>query len=137
MSNDTDLRAHYQRLLERIEANEAEFRRLGRAVWRVQEDERRRLARELHDGIGQNLTALKHRLALLGGELPPGSDALRAKLEAAIALCSATLEDTRKLSRLLRPPMLDDLGLEPSLRWLARSLGEAGGKKRKNRKKKR
>ncbi|GHE25529.1 sensor histidine kinase [Vulcaniibacterium thermophilum] len=127
MSNDTDLRAHYQRLLERIEANEAEFRRLGRAVWRVQEDERRRLARELHDGIGQNLTALKHRLALLGGELPPGSDALRAKLEAAIALCSATLEDTRKLSRLLRPPMLDDLGLEPSLRWLARSLGEAGG----------
>lgn len=123
----TPLRDQYQRLLARIEANEAEFRRLGRAVWRVQEDERRRLARELHDGIGQNLTALKHRLALLGSELPPGADAARQKLDAAIALCSATLDDTRKLSRLLRPPMLDDLGLEPSLRWLVRSLGEGDG----------
>ena len=60
--NDTAvdrLRDDYLTLLKRIEANEREFRRLGRAVWQVQEDERRRLARELHDGIGQNLTALE------------------------------------------------------------------------------
>ena len=62
------LRGDYMRLLDRLEANEREFRRLGRAVWRVQEDERRRLARDLHDGIGQNLTALKHRLAQLEAE---------------------------------------------------------------------
>jgi len=42
-------------------------------------------------------------------------------------LCSETLDDTRQLSRLLRPPILDDLGLEPAMRWLARSLGEAAG----------
>ncbi|MCF7222764.1 sensor histidine kinase [Marilutibacter chinensis] len=118
------IRDQYQRLLQRLEANEREFRRLARSVWRVQEDERRRLARELHDGIGQNLTALKHRLAQLG----EGMDAQQhARLDAAIALCSETLEDTRQLSRLLRPPILDDLGLEPALRWLARSQGEASG----------
>jgi signal transduction histidine kinase len=119
-----ELRRQYRQLLQRLEANERQFRRLGRAVWQVQEDERRRLARELHDGIGQNLTALKHRLAQLGEGMSP---AQRARLEAAIALCSTTLEDTRELSRLLRPPILDDLGLEPALRWLARSQAEASG----------
>lgn len=131
MSADTDdadvLRRRYEHLLQRLEANERDFRRLGRAVWKVQEDERRRLARDLHDGIGQNLTALKHRLALLGSEFGPQLPALRGKLEAAIALCAQTLDDTRQLSRLLRPPILDDLGLAAALRWLARSLGESGG----------
>jgi signal transduction histidine kinase len=118
------LRAQYERLLHRLEANEREFRRLGRAVWRVQEDERRRLARELHDGLGQNLTALKHRLARIAEAAPA---TLAPQLEAAIALCADTLEDTRAMSRLLRPPILDDLGLEPALQWLARSVRESSG----------
>lgn len=126
-SSLTAMQEQYRRLLQRLEANEREFRRLGRAVWRVQEDERRRLARELHDGLGQNLTALKHRLAQLGGELAPQQSALREKLEAAIKLCSEALDDTRNLSRLLRPPILDDLGLEPALRWLARSIEQSLG----------
>lgn len=121
------MREQYQRLLQRLEANEREFRRLGRAVWRVQEDERRRLARELHDGLGQNLTALKHRLGQIGSELPPGASAVRDKLDTALALCAGALDDTRNLSRLLRPPILDDLGLEPALRWLARSFSESSG----------
>jgi signal transduction histidine kinase len=118
------LRKQYRVLLQRLEANEREFRRLGRAVWRVQEDERQRLARELHDGIGQNLTALKHRLAQLGDGLTAEQ---HARLEIAIELCASTLEDTREMSRLLRPPILDDLGLEAALRWLARSQAEAAG----------
>ena len=48
-------------------------------------------------------------------------------MQAAIALCHETLEDTREMSRLLRPPILDDLGLEAALRWLARSMGESSG----------
>lgn len=123
----SELHAHYQRLLQRLEANEREFRRLGRAVWRVQEDERRRLARELHDGLGQNLTALKHRLGQIGSALAPEQVALRDKLDVALALCATALDDTRQLSRLLRPPILDDLGLEPALRWLARGLQETRG----------
>lgn len=121
------LRSQYQQLLERLQRNEREFRRLGRAVWRVQEDERRRLARELHDGVGQNLTALKHRLEQLATALPVGDGRLRDGLDQAIALCADTLEDTRNMSRLLRPPILDDLGLEAALRWMARSQGESSG----------
>lgn len=117
----------YQQLLARLEANEREFRRLGRSVLRVQEEERRRLARDLHDGVGQNLTALKHRLAQLAEAVAPEATGLRAALDEAVALCADTLEDTRALSRLLRPAILDDLGLEPALRWLARSVGEAAG----------
>ncbi|GAB3749036.1 sensor histidine kinase [Lysobacter olei] len=121
------LRQQYQDLLDRLQRNEREFRRLGRAVWRVQEDERRRLARELHDGLGQNLTVLKHRLSQVTHALPADDNGIRTQLEGAIALCSDTLEDTRNLSRLLRPPILDDLGLEAALRWLVRAQSEASG----------
>jgi len=116
------LRTQYQRLLERLENNQSDFQRLARSVYRVQEDERRRIARELHDGIGQNLTALKHQLAMIDSLLAPGQDDLRERLQASVALCAQTLEDTRQLSRLLRPQVLDDLGLEAALRWLARTM---------------
>ena len=116
--------SRYEQLILRLEANEREFRRLGRSVLRVQEDERRRLARDLHDGVGQNLTALKHRLAQLRDA---ATGAQRDGLDDAIGLCADTLEDTRELSRLLRPTILDDLGLEPALRWLGRSIGESAG----------
>lgn len=119
-----ELQARYRELLERIESSQREFYRLARSVYRVQEDERRRLARELHDGLGQNLTALKHQLELLGAHLDPAG---RERLAAAIELCAQTLEDTRQLSRLLRPQVLDDLGLAAALRWLARTLGESSG----------
>ena len=122
-----EIPGRYEQLLTRVEANEREFRRLGRSVLRVQEDERRRLARELHDGVGQNLTALKHRLAQLRDSMEQVPEPLRDGLDAAIALCADTLEDTRELSRLLRPTILDDLGLEPALRWLGRSIGQAAG----------
>lgn len=121
------LRRDYRRLVEGLEANQQQFRRLARAVYRVQEDERRRLARELHDGLGQNLTALKHQLALLGTGAPPLPDALRERLATCLSLCEDTLAETRQLSRLLRPQVLDDLGLAAALRWLARTLGEASG----------
>lgn len=126
MDDLREMREQYRSLLDRLQRNEREFRRLGRAAWQVQEDERRRLARELHDGVGQNLTALRHRLAALAPLLPDEGEA-RAHLESALALCADTLEDTRKLSRLLRPPILDDLGLEAALRWLARSLDSGQG----------
>lgn len=118
------LQARYRELLMRLESSQAHFRRLARSVFQVQEDERRRLARDLHDGLGQNLTALKHQLAQLEPEL---GERGRERLHRALELCSSTLEDTRQMSRLLRPQVLDDLGLEAALHWLTRSLSEASG----------
>ena len=119
------LRADYDLLVRRLETSDGQFRRLGRSVLRVQEEERRRIARELHDGIGQNLTALKHQLSLLAASTR--DPALAAALDAGVDLCARTLADTRELSRLLRPQVLDDLGLAAALRGLARTVGEPAG----------
>lgn len=116
--------AENQRILEDLMAGESRFRRLAKAVWQVQEDERRRLARELHDGIGQTLTALKNHLeglaATAAADASPG-------FREAVELAAQALEDTRELSRLLRPPVLDDLGLPAALRWLGRTTGQRFG----------
>jgi signal transduction histidine kinase len=120
------LRGRYAELLQRLEENQSQFQRLARSALRVQEDERRRIARELHDGIGQNLTAIKHQLAMLQAQLRAASDAGAERVGACIDLCAQTLEDTRQLSRLLRPQVLDDLGLGAALHWLARTLEGSG-----------
>ncbi|HZC76569.1 MAG TPA: histidine kinase, partial [Ktedonobacterales bacterium] len=111
--------ARNERLLERMIEGERRFRSLAKSVWKVQEEERRRLARELHDGIGQTLTALINQLQRLqSGTAAPGD------LEAAIEVAELALKDVRELSRLLRPPVLDDLGLHAGLAWLTRTLRE-------------
>ncbi|WP_341501933.1 sensor histidine kinase [Gallaecimonas sp. GXIMD4217] len=118
MSRLHQLALEQDRLTRQLMAGEQRFRGLARSVWRVQEEERKRLARELHDGLGQTLTALKHRLAALAP-----SDASRD----ALALAEQALADTRNLARLLRPAILDDLGLGPALNWLCRLTEQRTG----------
>ncbi len=120
-------RRDYDALLARLEQNQAEFRRLARGVFRVQEDERRRIARELHDGVGQNLTALKHQLHHLQQQPQVSPTELSDSCARLLVLVGATLEDTRQMSRLLRPQILDDLGLEAALAWLVRSNSTPAG----------
>ena len=81
----------------------------------AQEEERRRLARELHDELGQSLTAVNAYLWLIEKELPEPQGALRARTGEARRLVSKTLAEMRELSHLLRPSTLDDLGLVPTL----------------------
>lgn len=119
------LRRDYQRLLERLERNQRHFNRLARSAFRLQEAERRRLARELHDGLGQNLTALQHQLSVLIDGLPAEPRRTHEQAERALAICRQTLDDTRQMSRLLRPQVLDDLGLSAALHWLCRSVRES------------
>lgn len=114
--------ARNERLLERMIEGEKRFRGLAKAVWKVQEEERRRLARELHDGIGQTLTALINQLRRVRAGEEGSND-----LEAAIEVAELALTDVRELSRLLRPPVLDDLGLHAGLTWLVRMLREHSG----------
>jgi two-component system sensor histidine kinase UhpB len=120
------LREQQERLFAQLHSGEQHFKQLARSVWRVQEDERRRLARELHDGIGQQLTALRHRLDALAKSVDGVGDA-SSPLCQALAICDSAIQETRALSRILRPQILDDLGLEAALNWLARHSAESAG----------
>lgn len=116
---------HRQRdLVARLQQDQQYFQRMARSVWRVQEDERRRLSRDLHDGIGQSLTAILRLLSQSIDTLLTAPQDAQASLEKTRAIALQTFADTRALSRLLRPQILDELGLEAALRWLARSVGE-------------
>jgi two-component system sensor histidine kinase UhpB len=118
------IRAANARLLERLAETERRFRGIARGSMRLQEEERSRIARDLHDGVGQTITALKIQLALAAqdSESPPTSP-----LALAQTLAEQCLTEVRQLSHLLRPPMLDELGLGPTLHWLARTLPERTG----------
>lgn len=96
---------------DRLATRTAELEQLTRLMLRVQEDERRRLARDLHDEAGQVLSAVKIELELDG------------RKEAG-ALVGRALAQVRDLSNLLRPSALDDLGLAPALQALAADVGE-------------
>jgi two-component system, NarL family, sensor kinase len=115
------LSARNEKLLERVIDGESRFRVLARAVWRAQEEERRRLARDLHDSVGQTLTALITKLR------HAQQSRRKADFDSAIEIAQLTLNDVRELSRLLRPPVLDDLGLQAGLNWLARTLRDHHG----------
>ena len=121
-----DVLAQQRELVDRLQKDQLYFQQLARSVWRVQEDERRRLARELHDGVGHSLTALIHLMAQASAALDRPDEA-RERLARANAVAQSTLQETRALSRLLRPQILDDLGLEAALRWLARSFHDDHG----------
>lgn len=116
-----------ERLFHELIGGERRFRTLARSVWSVQEAERRRLARELHDGIGQTLTALKHQLDVVAQQADGIPEPALARLRDAAGLAAQALRDTRELSHLLRPQILDDLGLGPALRWLTRTFHERTG----------
>ncbi len=106
-----------RRLRQRLESH-------SRLVVEAQEGERRRIARELHDEIGQALTGLK--LTLERRESVPAGEA-GGRLERAQALTAELLQRVHDLSLDLRPAMLDDLGLRPALLWLVERFGGQTG----------
>jgi signal transduction histidine kinase len=102
---------------ERLRA-QAALRALSRRLLEVQEEERARLARDLHDDVGQALTALKiqlESLRLVIGE-PSQRERVAYRVEECVDTIQSTLERVRQLSLSLRPPQLDDLGLAAALR---------------------
>ena len=107
-----------------------ELERMARRLLTVQEDERRTLSRELHDDIGQAITAIKlGAMALQDDEDPAdarGAARSREILGEIIATTDQTIAKLRNLSMLLRPPQLDTLGLETALRWQAERLFRSG-----------
>jgi len=103
-------------LYAELKEKEASRRQLLARLITVQEDEHRRIARELHDQFGQALTALASWVGALRSQLPRGSTALSTQLDRVEELASDTLEQMRQLALELRPPALDQLGLIPAIR---------------------
>lgn len=92
------------------------LRNLSSRLLEIQETERRQIARELHDEIGQALTAT--RISLQSLERHPEPSTMSGRLAELVDVVDRALGQVRSLSLLLRPPLLDDLGLAPALRWL-------------------
>jgi PAS domain S-box-containing protein len=106
------------RLLEETLASQSQLRSLSRRLVEAQEIERRSIARELHDEIGQILTGLKFTLAI-GPQ--SGENRADTKLEEALKMVDDLMGRVRELSLRFRPAMLDDLGLVPALLWYFQS----------------
>lgn len=112
------------RLFERVLDGQERMRHLNVQVLTAQEEERRRLSRELHDESGQALTALKIYLELILADLPENLAPIRVRIEEAAELAGATLEQIRLLAQALRPPALDTLGLNAALEDYCREFSK-------------
>jgi two-component system sensor histidine kinase UhpB len=109
---------------EMLDRLERERRESGRRALEAQEEERRRVAHELHDEVGQTLTAVLLGLDALGGDASPE---LRARVASVESTARAGVEQLRQIARGLRPEALDDFGLRSALVTLASSFGERSG----------
>lgn len=115
------LQAAFNRMLDRLEA---ERRDAAHSVLRAQEQERQRLAQDLHDEVNQALTAILLRLEAALQEAPP---TLRRELETTKQLATQAMEELLHLARELRPTALDDHGLLPALRTQVSDFAERTG----------
>jgi signal transduction histidine kinase len=109
------------RVFAELYRNKRELERLSAQLIAGQDEERRRIAREIHDGLGQELSLAK--MLIDGVGQPDGGE--RAA-EAGKAIDTA-LQQLRSLSHLLHPPLLDELGLEPAIRWYLEGLSKRSG----------
>ncbi len=101
---------------------EEQLRALAARQERVREDERTRLAREIHDALGQMCTALKMDIAWIAKRLPKDEKRLVDKSDAALKLVGDLIKSLRRLSTELRPSTLDALGLVASIEWQAQQF---------------
>lgn len=120
--------AETSRLFAAVSQQREQLRTLTASLTDVQERERKQLARELHDEMGQALTAISINLDAIEKALPvAGMDQVRERLAESKELTAVTLEQIREMSLNLRPPMLDDLGLIPTLKWYVNRFAERVG----------
>jgi len=111
---------------QRAEDAEYELRRLSQQLVHAQEEERKIISRELHDEVGQVLTGLRLELGALAKRQNSSPD-FEARMNSLKSLAEDALRAVRNLSLLLRPSMLDDLGLAPALKWQAKEFSRRMG----------
>jgi PAS domain S-box-containing protein len=124
---DVEVRARTLELERRnvdIERQSEQLRGLSRRLLQIQDDERRRIARELHDSAGQTLTALGLNLAHISRQVAAATPRLQKDMDQAMHLVQQLSQEVRTMSYLLHPPLLEESGLLPSLEWYIRGLEE-------------
>ena len=109
-------------LMETIRLHRQELRKLTKKLFQTQEDERRRIARELHDEAGQALTAIKLGLDRLEEHVPTGNIHMEEEIAEIRKMILQTSSEIRRLSYRLHPTLLSDLGLEPALNLYFKEL---------------
>jgi PAS domain S-box-containing protein len=102
-------------------------RRLSGRILGIQDDERRRIARELHDSLGQYLAALKMNIDVLATTTNGSRDKLVSMLESSSQLLDRAIAETRTISHLLHPPLLDEVGLLSALHWFVEGFSKRSG----------
>jgi signal transduction histidine kinase len=121
------LQRRSERNRERVKNTETELRRLSCDLFQTQEQERRHLSRELHDEVGQTLTALGMELGNIERLYPAATPEFAHHVDEAKRLTQDTIKTVRRMAMGLRPAMLDDSGLAPALRYLAREFSRRHG----------
>jgi PAS domain S-box-containing protein len=112
--------------LERmVDLRTTELRRLSSRLMTMQDEERRRIAREIHDGLGQELAAAK--MIVDGILAKDSSPSMRQASADASQLVDRAIQQVRTISHLLHPPLLDEVGLVSALRWYLEGLSERSG----------
>ena len=115
-----------EEIVERKQVEES-LRQLSTRLLRVQDEERHRLARELHDSTAQSLAALSMNLAVANECRAALHERARIALDESAALTERCSKEIRSLSYLLHPPLLEEVGLPSALRWCAEGFGRRSG----------
>jgi len=118
--------AELHRRAQQLEGLNRELRRLSSSLIAMQDEERRRIARELHDGLGQELTAAKMIVDGILLQDLPDSVGKHAAADAS-GLIDSAIQQVRSISHLLHPPLLDEVGLLSALRWFLEGLTKRSG----------
>jgi signal transduction histidine kinase len=121
-------------LEERVEKRTAELkvanqslRDLSVHLQSIREEERTKIARDIHDELGQTLTALKMELSWLAGKLPADQEAISEKVQNMINHIDMTIDSVQRIYTELRPTVLDNLGLVAAIEWQAKEFQERTG----------
>jgi signal transduction histidine kinase len=116
---EAEERAERKRAEERLRDSHEQLRALSMYLQHIREEERTRIAREVHDELGQALTGLKMDLSWLANRLPRDLKTLHDKARVMVGHIDQTIQTVRRISTELRPGILDDLGLVAAIEWQA------------------
>jgi signal transduction histidine kinase len=121
------LQLEHHQLQSVILQRTAELQNLSTRLLEVQDDERRKLSRDLHDSTGQTLAALKMAVSLLHGQYENKNEAYRLALIEVTELADQAIEEIRTMSYLLHPPLLDEIGFACAAEWYAEGFAKRSG----------